>query len=313
MTSAQLVNLEGKSVGQVELNDTVFGAEPNTGVLFDALQRQLANARAGTAKAKTRAEVSGGGRKPWRQKGTGRARVGSIRSPLWAGGGVCFGPKPRDYTMSMPRKMRQLALRSALAAHKDSIVVVKDFSDLKEAKTKAVYSALKALGIAGKKILVVVDASTESGKLVMRAARNIDRLKVVRVNDINVKDLVDCEALLTSEQTLEVINARFKHEDEAALARKKVLTKVKAVRKVESEEEKAARAADAVARAEAKVKAKIEANKAKSAAKAEAKAAAKAEAKAKAAEGPAEKGGKEKGKKGEGDQKPKAKEKKKAE
>src|SRR6266581_3924833 len=99
MTSAQLVNLKGKSVGEVTLDDAVFGIEPNKTLLFDALHRQLTNARAGTAKAKVRSEVRGGGRKPWRQKGTGRARVGSIRSPLWAGGGVIFGPKPRDYSI----------------------------------------------------------------------------------------------------------------------------------------------------------------------------------------------------------------------
>src|SRR5262249_10901189 len=146
MTSAQLVNLKGKSVGEVTLNDAVFGVEPNADLLYDALVRQLANARAGTAKAKTRSEVAGGGRKPWRQKGTGRARAGSTRSPLWAGGGVIFGPKPRDYSLSMPKKMRQQALKSALSARKDALVVVKDFSELKEPKTKQMHAALSELG-----------------------------------------------------------------------------------------------------------------------------------------------------------------------
>src|SRR5439155_22331161 len=106
---------------------------------------------------KVRSEVRGGGRKPWRQKGTGRARVGSTRSPLWAGGGVIFGPKPRDYSISMPKKMRQLALKSALSAKKDVLVIVKDFNDIKEAKTKLMVSALKDLGLHGKKTLLVLD------------------------------------------------------------------------------------------------------------------------------------------------------------
>src|SRR5207244_179052 len=118
MTSVQLKDLKGKAVGEVSFEDSIFGITPNIHVMHAALHRQLANGRSGSANTKTRSEVRGGGRKPWRQKGTGRARAGSIRSPLWNGGGVTFGPKPRDFSQSLPKKVRQLALRSALAARK---------------------------------------------------------------------------------------------------------------------------------------------------------------------------------------------------
>ena len=213
MTSAQLVNLEGKKVGEVSLNDSVFGLEPNTAVLFEALQRQLSNARAGTASAKTRAEVAGGGRKPWRQKGTGRARAGSIRSPLWSGGGVTFGPKPRDYSTAMPKKVRQLALKSALAARAEMLVVVKDFASLSAAKTKTMATVFSSLGLTGKKVLLVLDFACDTCQLVSRAARNIERVKVINLNDLNVKDLLECEAVLTTERTLQAIHNRFVKSD----------------------------------------------------------------------------------------------------
>jgi large subunit ribosomal protein L4 len=252
MTSAQLLNLKGKNVGEVKLNDTVFGIEPNSAVLFEALQRQLANARAGTASAKTRAEVSGGGRKPWRQKGTGRARAGSIRSPLWAGGGVAFGPKPRDYTKDMPKKVRRLALKSALAARKDVLVVLKDLSELKEAKTKEFAIALKALGLAEKKVLVVLDFACDSCVSAERAARNIALVKVVHMNDLSVKDLLESEAILTTERTVEAIGKRFTAEpgekkEKQAPAGKTAESKAKA-------EPKAKAAAEPKPAAKAKVK-----------------------------------------------------------
>lgn len=243
MTSAQLVNLKGKSVGEVNLSDTVFGVEPNTAVLFEALQRQLANARAGTAKAKTRAEVSGGGRKPWRQKGTGRARAGSIRSPLWAGGGVAFGPQPRDYSKGMPKKVRRLALKSALAARADSMVVVKDFADLKQAKTKQMVEVLEALNIYDKKLLIVLDFACEQCRTVERAARNIDGVKVVHMNELNVKDLLDCEAVLTSERTVLALNDRFSGQGSEA-GEQKPAAKSKAVKAAGEPKAKAASAAD---------------------------------------------------------------------
>lgn len=209
MTSAQVLDLKGKKLSELELADAVFGINPNVGLMHTALVRQLANARIGSANTKTRSEVRGGGRKPWRQKGTGRARAGSIRSPLWAGGGVTFGPKPRDYSMSLPKKMRVLALKSALASRKQDIVVVQDFESLKEAKTKVFAQALKDLGLAEKKVLVVLDYANETSTKVALAARNIAGVKVIHMNNLNVKDLLDCGAVLTSTSTLSAIETRF--------------------------------------------------------------------------------------------------------
>ncbi len=150
-----ILSTSGKQVGQIALDEKVFGVEPNLHVMHMALRRQLNNARGGNACAKTRAEVSGGGRKPWKQKGTGRARAGSIRSPLFAGGGVIFGPKPRDYAFSMPQKARKLALKSALSARIENTVLVKDFSEIKEAKTKILAESLKALKVEGKILMLI--------------------------------------------------------------------------------------------------------------------------------------------------------------
>src|SRR5574344_2140752 len=137
MSNKQAVlSANGKELGEISLNESIFGVEPNIHLMHLALRRQLNNARQGSACAKTRAEVAGGGKKPWKQKGTGRARAGSIRSPLFAGGGVIFGPKPRDYSFAIPQKARKLALKSALSARKDQTVVVKDFSEISEPKTK---------------------------------------------------------------------------------------------------------------------------------------------------------------------------------
>ena len=130
MTQKTLLNIQGSQIGEMNLDDKVFAVEPNIHVMHLALKRQLNNARQGSANSKTRAEVSGGGRKPWKQKGTGRARAGSIRSPLFAGGGVSFGPKPRDYATNLPQKARKLALKSALSAKLEAVTVVKDFSEL---------------------------------------------------------------------------------------------------------------------------------------------------------------------------------------
>ena len=158
-----ILSTNGKQVGQMALDEKVFGVEPNLHVMHLALRRQLNNARQGSACAKTRAEVSGGGRKPWKQKGTGRARAGSIRSPLFAGGGVIFGPKPRDYAFSIPQKARKLALKSALSARSDKLVVVKDFSEIKEPKTKLMAGIIKSLELSGK-ILVIADTTAEENK-----------------------------------------------------------------------------------------------------------------------------------------------------
>ena len=214
MTSTQVLDLKGKKVGELQLEDSVFAAELKVGPMHQAVIRQLANARAGSANTKTRAEVRGGGRKPWRQKGTGRARAGSIRSPLWHGGGVVFGPKPRDYSVSMPQKMRHVAVRSALSVAKDKLVVVKDFDGLSAPKTKEFAQVLKALNIeCGTKVLVVLANTKEgAGATVYRAARNIDKLKVIAANQVNVKDLLHFDVILTSEDAIELLNKTFKHE-----------------------------------------------------------------------------------------------------
>ena len=169
--SATRIDGSGAVLGELELPDELFGGEVNVDVMHQVATSQLAAARSGTAATKTRSEVRGGGQKPWRQKGTGRARHGSIRSPLWVGGGVVFGPKPRDYTPRVPKKMRRAALRSALAskASEGRIAVLEDFA---ETKTRAAASLLRQAGISGR-ILLVLDPRDEVSANVDRAFRNL--------------------------------------------------------------------------------------------------------------------------------------------
>jgi large subunit ribosomal protein L4 len=223
MTSVQLKDLKGKAIGEASFEDEVFGIEPNVSVIHAALHRQLCNARSGSANSKTRSEVRGGGRKPWRQKGTGRARAGSTRSPLWAGGGVIFGPKPRDYSHSLPKKVRQLALRSALAARREQFVVVKNFDglfknppaeghtgEIEQPKTKQFMGALKELGIHEKRVLMILDNGVPGHAQIERSARNLCNVCIVGASNLNVKALMESEAVLVSERTLTFINNRFK-------------------------------------------------------------------------------------------------------
>jgi large subunit ribosomal protein L4 len=214
MTSTQVLDLKGKKVGELQLDDSVFASELKVGPMHQAVIRQLANARSGSANSKTRAEVRGGGRKPWRQKGTGRARAGSIRSPLWKGGGVIFGPKPRDYSIAMPQKMRHVALRSALSVSREKFVVVKTFDSFGEAKTKQFAQLLKDLNVeAGKKVLVILNNPKEDNDAkILRAARNIDKLKVISAAQVNVKDLLHFDVILTSEVAIETLNKNLKKE-----------------------------------------------------------------------------------------------------
>ena len=160
-----------------------------------ALRRQLNNARQGSACAKTRAEVSGGGKKPWKQKGTGRARAGSLRSPLFAGGGVIFGPKPRSYAFNMPQKARQM-------------VVVKDFSAITEPKTKLMVSALKSLNVTGK-ILIVADVKAEENKNLELSARDIPSVKIILPSNLNVKDLLEADSVVITESAVNDITERL--------------------------------------------------------------------------------------------------------
>ncbi|MGN0192128.1 MAG: 50S ribosomal protein L4 [Candidatus Gastranaerophilaceae bacterium] len=203
-----ILNTSGKQVGQIALDDKVFGVEPNIHVMHLALRRQLNNARQGTACTKTRAEVSGGGKKPWKQKGTGRARAGSLRSPLFAGGGVIFGPKPRDYSFKMPQKARKLALRSALSARIENTVLVKDFSEIAEPKTKLMVECLKSLKAEGK-ILIVADVKAAENAHLELAARNIPTVRIILPSNLNVKDLLEADTLVMTESAVNEITERL--------------------------------------------------------------------------------------------------------
>jgi large subunit ribosomal protein L4 len=193
MPKVQVVNMQGSPVGELELNEYVFGIEPNTHVLHSAVVAQLASQRRGTSSTLLRGEVRGGGRKPWRQKGTGRARAGSIRSPLFRGGAVLFGPKPRDYGYSLPKKVRRLALRSALSSkvNEQKLIVLEDLS-LTEAKTREMVKVLKALN-ADKKALIVTD---ELNDTVALSARNIEGVKATQVEGMNVYDLLKHDVIV---------------------------------------------------------------------------------------------------------------------
>jgi large subunit ribosomal protein L4 len=200
----QLLNTNGEALGEITLAKEIFGVEPNLHVMHLALRRQLNNARQGSANAKTRAEVSGGGRKPWKQKGTGRARAGSLRSPLFAGGGVVFGPKPRSYAFSMPQKARKLALRSALSSREAQLTVVKDFSQINAPKTKLMAQALKALNLEGK-ILIVADTKAAENSYLELAARNIPSVKIILPTNLNVKDILEADNVVITESAVKQI------------------------------------------------------------------------------------------------------------
>lgn len=189
-----VLNTAGEVVDHIQLNENIFGIEPHEAVMHQALVRQLSNARLGTAKTKTRGEVSGGGRKPWRQKGTGRARHGSIREPQWRGGGVVFGPRPgRNYKKRMPRKMRRLALRSALSVKAaEGRVVVLDELRLPEPKTREMVALLDRLAM-DSSVLILLPQKDEA---VERSARNLPWVKTLRANYLNIRDLFAYDYLL---------------------------------------------------------------------------------------------------------------------
>jgi large subunit ribosomal protein L4 len=188
--------MAGNQTGELEVSDVVFGSPANVALMHQALVRQLSNARLGTHKTKTRGEVAGGGRKPWRQKGTGRARQGSIRSPQWVGGGTVFGPRPRKYVKDMPKKMHRAALRSALSvkASGSQIVVIDDFA-LDAPKTKAIVNMIGALGLNGSKLLLVM---SEPNSAVQLSARNVPSVKTLQSGYLNVKDLLGHDWVLLS-------------------------------------------------------------------------------------------------------------------
>lgn len=200
MANLKLIDQNGKDSGEVTLNDSVFGIEPNESVVFDAIIRQRAGKRQGTSKVKNRSAVRGGGKKPWRQKGTGRARQGSIRSPQWRGGGVVFGPTPRSYAYSMPRKQRRLAIKSVLSQKLiDNDLVVLDKLTMSAPKTKELVSMLTNLKLEGK-VLVVSDDEN-----VQLSARNLTNVKVVPVNGLNVEDVVNFDKLILTQDAVKKI------------------------------------------------------------------------------------------------------------
>lgn len=200
---------DGKPAGDVEVSESVFGIEPNTHVLYLAVRRELANGRAGTANTKTRSEVRGGGRKPWKQKGTGRARAGSIRSPLWVGGGVTFGPQPRDYSFDLPKKVRALALRSSLSASRSKFRVLEDFSFLATPKTKEMAALLNGLELNGKKVVILADYKADENQNLKLSARNLPNVKLRLPHNLSVKDLLEADAVLVTKAALQEINERY--------------------------------------------------------------------------------------------------------
>ncbi len=195
-------NMAGDTVDEIELRDDIFGLEPHEAVMHQAVLRQLANARLGTAATKTRTEVSGGGRKPWRQKGTGRARQGSTRAPQWRKGGIVFGPHPRSYGQRMPRKMRRLALKSALSlkAAADSIVLLNELS-MAEPRTKDMLAVLDNLQIDSSALILLSDRSVS----VEKSARNIPDVKTLHARCLNVIDILNYDTLVLPVQSLAVI------------------------------------------------------------------------------------------------------------
>lgn len=204
MVECAVKNWEGQEAGSATLDLKIASEETASHIVHRALVRQMHNARQGTVSTKTRAEVSGGGRKPWRQKGTGRARAGSNRSPLWRGGGVTFGPKPRDFSVKMNRKERRLALRTAFQSRVDDLIVVEAFADkFERPKTKELIEALGRWGadVEGKILLII----SEKQELVYLSARNIENVKLITAANLNVHDLLVADQIVITSPALEAI------------------------------------------------------------------------------------------------------------
>jgi large subunit ribosomal protein L4 len=201
MPVTDVYDIENNKVSEIELSESVFGAEVNEAVLYDVVRMQMASRRSGTASTKKRHDVRGGGRKPWRQKGTGRARVGTRRSPLWRGGGIIFGPEPRSYAFKVPRKVRKLALVSALSmkVKEGKVLVLKDFP-IDEIKTKKFREVIDRFGL--KNALLVVDVPNP---VLEKSSRNIPGVKLIRSESINVYDLLNYEHVVLFEPCVKVI------------------------------------------------------------------------------------------------------------
>jgi len=199
MPKVALYNIKGEQIDTIELADTIFGIEPNESVVHEAVVMQLASLRRGTQSAKTRAEVRGGGRKPWRQKGTGRARAGSSRSPLWRKGGVVFAPKPRDYSYHIPRKKARLAVKSVLSAKvRDDEIIIVDQLGFEEPKTKQMLEVLNSFKVEHKVLVVTADYNEN----VQKSSRNLPGVKPLDVEGINVYDLVNYDQLMITKDAV---------------------------------------------------------------------------------------------------------------
>ena len=199
MPNVAVLDMQGKKVGTIDLADAIFGIEPNTSVMHQMVVSYLTSQRQGTQSALTRSEVSGGGKKPWRQKGTGRARQGSTRAPQWTHGGIVFAPKPRNYRFSVNKKVKRLALKSALSskAAAEEIIVI-DSITMDEYKTKTMVSMLKAVGAEGKALIVL----PEVNNFVIASASNIEGVKTAQVNTINVYDLLNADKLIIAKDAV---------------------------------------------------------------------------------------------------------------
>ena len=202
MSKVSVFDMAGNQVSETEISDAVFGIEPNEAVMHAMVVNYLANQRQGTQSTLTRTEVRGGGRKPWRQKGTGHARQGSIRAPQWTHGGVAIGPKPRDYSYTLNKKVRRLAMKSALSskAQNDNLIVV-DALNLDGFKTKTIVNMLKALNVDGKALIVTADAD----KMVVKSAANIPGVKTAAVNTLNVYDILNHDKFIVVKNAVEKI------------------------------------------------------------------------------------------------------------
>lgn len=206
MPTVKMYNMDGKEVGEVQLSEAIFGIEPNMPVMHAAVKNHLANRRQGTQSALTRAEVSGGGKKPWRQKGTGRARAGSTRAPHWVHGGVAFAPKPRDYSYNLNRKVKRLALKSALSAKvQEGGVVVIDDLKMNEIKTKDFKSFLDKVDAGGKAVVVTENADEK----VYKSARNIPGVKATSATILNTYDIINSGKFVVSQAALKKIEEVF--------------------------------------------------------------------------------------------------------
>ncbi len=201
MPGLNVYDIEKNKVSEIELSDSIFGVEIHEALIYEVVKMQMAARRLGTSSTKGRSDVRGGGRKPWRQKGTGRARVGTIRSPIWRGGGVTFGPKPRDYSFRVPKKMRKAALISALSmkAKEDRILILRDFP-MEEIKTKKFKEVIDRFGL--KSVLFVLD---KSNPVLEKSSRNLKEIKIMRTEGVNVYDLLKYDSLVLLEPAVKML------------------------------------------------------------------------------------------------------------